>query len=222
MLRPRKRITKREIKEDTLVTVYVRVQRFIQNYSKQFNIGIFAIVAIAVIGIFMIRSKKKAELVAAGKLGIAEQFYYASNYARTIDELVKIADTYSGTNAAGSAVFFVANSYFATGDYDSAEKYYKIYLKDYSKSKLFTASSLAGVAACLDSKKRYDDAAKLYENAGEKYRDLFVAPFYLKDAGRCYTLSGNKEKAKEVYKYILKKYPKFTMRQQINFLLNSL
>ena len=150
MLRPRKRITKREIKEDTLVTVYVRVQRFIQHHSKQFNIGIFVLLAVAIIGVFMIRSKKKAEVVAAGKLGIAEQFYYASNYPRAIDELTKIADTYSGTNAAGTAVFFVANSYFATGDYNNAEKYYKIYLKDYSNSKLFTVSSLAGIAACLD------------------------------------------------------------------------
>ncbi len=222
MLRPRKRINRREIKEDTLVTVYVRVQRFIQNHSKQINIGIFVIAAIAIIGIFMIRSKKKAELTAAGELGIAEQFYYVSNYPRAIDELTKIADTYSGTNAAGSAIFFVANSYFATGDYDNAEKYYKIYLKNYSKNKLFSASSSAGVAACLDSKERYSDAARLYENDGKKYGDLFVAPFYLRDAGRCYTLAGNKEKAKEIYKYILEKYSGFNMRQQISFLLNSL
>ena len=45
MLRPTRKITKREIKEDPLVTAYVKVQRFLRENSKILNVG-FTIVII--------------------------------------------------------------------------------------------------------------------------------------------------------------------------------
>jgi len=222
MLRPRKRITKREIKEDALVTAYFRVQKFIRKYNRQLNIGFVIVVLIGVVSVLMVRSKKKAELAASGKLGIAEQFYYAPDYGRAIDELIQIVNTYSGTNAAGKAAFFLANVYFATEDYGNAERYYRMYLDDYSNSTLFSASSLAGIAACLESQNRYAEAARLYEKAGGKYPDFFEAPFFLKDAGRCYGMAGNREKSKEMYQYIIERYPESSLRHEVAFLSESL
>jgi len=222
MLRPRKRITKREIKEDALVTAYFRAQKFIRKYSKQLNIGLIVVVIVGIVGILMIRSKKRAEWAAAGKLGIAEQFYYASDYPRAIDELTQIVNTYLGTDAAGNATFFLANVHLATKDYSNAERYYKIYLDDYSETTSFSAASLAGIAACMESQNRFAEAARLYEKAGKEYPDFFEAPFFLKDAGRCYQLAGNNQKGKEVYEYILEKYPKTSLGQEIAFLSESL
>jgi TolA-binding protein len=222
MLRPRKKITRKEMKEDPLVTYYVRVQKFMQNYSKQVNIGLIAIVAIVVIGIFVIRSKKKADIIANGKLGIAEQYYAAMNYTRAIDELKAIIMTYSGTYAAGRATFYLANVYFEQNDFDNAEKYYQMYLDDYGTNRLLSASSMAGNAACLESRNQYDDAAVIYEKAGKKYSDLSQAPYYLKDASRCYLLAGDNESGKSVLEYIQETYPKSPIIQKINSIYNSL
>ena len=222
MLRPRKKISKREIKEDALVTFYFRVQKFIRNYKKQVNIGLVVIVTVSVVGVLMVRSKKKAELTAAGRLGMAEQFYFAANYQKAIEELTPLVETYSGTKAAGTAVFYVANAYFALRDYPQAEKYYQIYVDDYSQNALISASSLAGIAACWESQQEYEKAAGQYEKAWRKYPDVFTAPYNLKDAGRCYALAGNREKAKQMYEHAMERYAESAVIQEVEFLSAAL
>ena len=49
MLRPRKKIHRKEIKEDALVTNYFRVRKLVDRYSRQINIGLIALLAIAVV-----------------------------------------------------------------------------------------------------------------------------------------------------------------------------
>ena len=79
MLRPRKRISKREIKEDALVTYYIRVQKFIKQYSKQLNIAFLSFLFIIVVAVLMIRSKRNADITSHAQLGIGEQLYFSMN-----------------------------------------------------------------------------------------------------------------------------------------------
>ena len=86
MLRPRKHITRREIKEDALVTTYFKIRKFVQKYSRYLNIGLLAILVIIVVAVFMSRSKANAEFTAAERLGIAEQSYNVSDYSTSTRE----------------------------------------------------------------------------------------------------------------------------------------
>ena len=61
MLRPRKHITKKDIKEDTFVTVYLKIRKFVQKHNRYLNIGLLAIPVIVIVAILMVRSKKNAE-----------------------------------------------------------------------------------------------------------------------------------------------------------------
>ncbi len=222
MLRPSKKLTKREIKEDGLVTAYVRVQKFIQRYGKQLNIAGLIVLAVIVISVFMVRSKRSAELTAMGRLGVVEQSYFLNDYTKAIADLNIILETYSGTKAAGRATFFIANSYFETEDYENAEKYYQAYIDDYAHNKVFSASSLAGIAACRESTDQIKEAAQFYEDAGMKFSKSFNAPFYLKEAGRCYVQAQEFEKGKAIYKLIIEKYEASSIKQEAEFLFESL
>lgn len=222
MLRPRKKLSKREIKEDPLVTAYVRVQKFFQRNSKYLNIGGLAVLAVIVIGVLMARSKKAAEEAAAGKLGIAEVYLAVEEFSAAMGELTEVIDTYPGTRSTGRAVFLLANAYFTTDDYAKAEQYFQMYLDDYADDEMFTASALAGVAACKESQGQYGEAAGLYEEAAMKHADIYAAPFYLKDAGRCYVKAGEIEKGKMAYRKILDEYAESSMKQEVEFLLKAL
>lgn len=222
MLRPRKKLIKKEIKEDTLVTAYFKVQKIFSKYSKQIQIGVIAVAVVAVLGFMMVRDKKKSEIKAVSELGLEEPFYYMGDYQRVIPKLTSIKDKFSGTPSAGTAVFFLANAYYATGNVDQAVKNYQIYVDDYGQNPLFAASSLAGLGACYETKKQYDKAAELYEKAGTKYKQLFSAPYYLKDAGRCYILANNKIKAKSVLQDLIKKYPNSNQLQEAELLAETL
>ena len=222
MLRPRKKITKKEIKEDGLVKTYVAVQKFIRNYSKQVNIAATIIIVIGMVAIFMARSKRKAEFSAAGQLGIAEQFYHAGDYPRAIQEFLPIIETYPGTRSAGDAAFLLANAYFKTGDTENAENYYRLVRAEYRKNPLFYASSIAGLASCLETKNEFEEAAQMYREAGESYPDHFSAPFYLKQAGRCFIHAGQREEGKEMYRRIIDDYPESSVREEVQFIVAKL
>jgi len=222
MLKPRKRITRREIKEDPLVTKYLKIQKFYNKHSRTIKTGGMIVLAILVISIFMTRSKRNAEITAMGKLGIAENYYHAMNYSKAIDELTPIVETYSGTKSAGTAAFYAANSYYALKDYNNAKRYFQNYIDKYGQVELIAAASLAGVAACLETEDAFQEAAEDYEKAAKKYSKSFMAPFYLKDAGRCFILAGDIEKGRELYQTIQDDYSNSAVSEDVAFLLEVL
>ena len=217
MLKPRKRLTRREIKEDPLVTQYVKYQKMLKTYSRHVNIGLIAIAAIVVISVLVSRSKKNAEIHAEGDLVMAEQVYMSRDFERAPAELKKVSDDYPGTEAAGRAVFFRANALFHKGDFESAQIAFQEYVDDYGQIEMFLTSSLAGVAACEETKENYADAAALYHKAAKRNMDAFDAVYHLKSAARCYRMADMKDKAKDLYESILEKYPDSPVLNDVKF-----
>ncbi|HDQ44845.1 MAG TPA: tetratricopeptide repeat protein [bacterium] len=219
MLQPRKKLSKRDIKEDPLVTAYGNAQRWFQNHSKVINIAVIAVIAISVLSVLMARSKRQAELRAEGQLGIVEQYYHFGQYDHAINELTRIINTFSGTRAAGKAAFFAANAYFELHDYDNAERYFRLYADDYGQIDFFTSSSLAGIAACLEHRADDAGAADFYEKAARKFPKLYLAPYQLKNAARCYTKIGQLHKAKALYELIHDKYQDTPVARETEILM---
>lgn len=222
MLRPRKKLTRHEIKEDALVTAYSNVRKVIQKNQKIIQYGLLLLIGIIVIGVLMIRSKKSAEKVASEKLSIAEQYYYINEYKKATASFKELIDTYPGAEASGYAAFLLANIYFQQQNYGEAEKYYRLFYDQYSKKGFVAASSLAGIAACMEMKNAFKEAAILYEKAGKSSKNSFSAPFYLKNAARCYIISDKKDKAKLLYQDIISNYPESNTVREIEFLINTL
>jgi len=222
MLKPRKRLTKREIKEDPLVTKYVQVKQFWLHHQKEFNIIIGVIAVVVIVGFLMIKSKKSAEIKASSKLAIPETFYHLRDYERSIPELETIVEQYPGTHSAGMAVFFLANVHYDQKEYEKANDYYDIYLDDYSDDDIFISSSLAGKAACMENIEDYKQAAELYFKAAKKFPDLFTSPYNVMNAVRCYKFAGLKDKAKELSKYVINKYPDTPIEQKAEYFVKVL
>ena len=222
MLRPRKRITRKEMKEDPLVTAYVRVQKFFKKNSRHINIALGIFVITMIVGLLMIRSKKQAEYESAGKLGIAEQYYYSNQYEKAIGEINQIVNTYSGTRSAGKATYLLANCYFETGNYEDAKQNYERYVDKYHHNKILTAASLAGIAGSLEQLNRIDEAAHYYEEAGRKYPRSFKAAEYFNKAGFCYSRAGDILKSREMFRIVFENYPESSLSHEAIFLYESL
>jgi TolA-binding protein len=221
MLRPTKKIHRKEIKEDALVTNYFRARKLYDRFNRWVNIGLTAALAIGVVLVLMARSKRDAEIRAQERLGLAEQAYFMNDYPRVVKDMEPILKSYPGTRAAGTAAFYVANAYFAQGNAAEAEKYFRTVVDHYAQNPIFSASSLAGLAAIEDARKQNAKAAQLYEKAGIKYPSLYAAPFYLKEAARCYLSAGKKNEARELLDRILKKYPESAVSEEVKWLRES-
>ncbi len=230
MLKPRKRLSRKEIKEDKLVTYYVKAQKIAGAYGKQISYAGIAVIAVLLILLFMAQSKRKAEIAASGQLGIAELYYSQymtqpfseTDHASLIEQMRAVADSYPGTESAGKAVFYQANLYFVNNDFDNAELHYRKYISDYDNNRLFGASSRAGIAACFESREMFLDAADWYQRAYRKAAGSFDAPDYLRSAARCFKLAENYTESRKMLELLVAEFPSSPIAEEGKFLLEML
>jgi len=212
MLKPKKKITRKEIKEDKLVTTYFKATNYLYE-NKKLILGIIGgIIAVLLIALIIYSNRKESEEMATTTLANIMLAYDEGAYQIAIDGvpnrnlmgLKQIVEEYGGTHAGELAKFYLANAYYSLKDYDNALKYFEEYS---GGDKLIKASALAGIAAVYEAKGQYKDAAEYYEKAASKMKDDLTTPEYLCGAARNYALAGDKAKALELYEKVKKEYP---------------
>jgi tetratricopeptide (TPR) repeat protein len=212
MLKPQKKISIKEIKEDQLVTGYFEARAWVEDHKRIASYVVLAIVAIPVLWFLWHSRRVDADQTTTTQLAKVISFYDAGQYSQAVygvpqqgvQGLQAIVDENGSTVAGETAKLYLANSYFALKQYDYALKYYD----DVSLSDPFlTASAYAGVGACYEAKGDYADAAKKFERAASKSDAEYSAPDNLQRAAVNYAASGNKEKAIELLKKLKNDFP---------------
>lgn len=222
MLKPRKKVSRKQIKEDKLVTYYFKAVDYMNQNSK-IVFGVTAGILIAVTLFFLYSwSKKTAELNSSLELTKARVELVNNNQQKTIDILISMINNYSGTKSAGRGVFYLANIYFEQGKFDEAFQNYKKYIDDYNDDDILSTSSYSGMGACLEQKREFLEAAKYFKKGAQKYPQKFEAPEQLMSAARCFKLANNKVEARELYKKIIEDYPNSNFKRNAELYLNEL
>ncbi|KUO60865.1 hypothetical protein APF79_05135 [bacterium BRH_c32] len=163
MLEKKKKISKKEMKQDTLVTTYYQALDFYKKYQFKILIGV-AVVALVVVSSILYMNKKANDNVKASELLTAVvPVLETGAYTEAIEGqkqknmigLKEIVSNYGGTENGETARIYYAHALFATGKYDEAYDQYN----DYSGSNpLLVAAALAGKAYVQETKKEYEDA----------------------------------------------------------------
>jgi TolA-binding protein len=208
MLTPKKKLTRHHVKEDKLVTMYFKVNEYLNQHTREITYAALGAVAVVLLSWYMISSKRTAENDASVELAKAKIEFARRDYTKTVDILKKLQEIYDGTKSAGMGTMYLAQSDLRLQDYPNAEAAFKSYLDDYDDDRLLSGSAAAGVAATYDERKEYAKAAELYEKAASDFSDSMYAPTWLMDAARCYALAGNKPGAQQALKKIIENYPK--------------
>jgi len=211
VLTKKKRISKKEIKQDKLVNSYYKVLNFYQKYQAKVIIGLAAF-ALVVIAIILYSNKSTNDnLAAANLLSKVIPIYQSGSYEEAINGLPtanivglkEIVDNYGGTEQGESAKIYLANAYIVTNNIEEAFKLFD----DYSGSNpLFKATSLAGRASYYEIKKEYEKAADLYKDASRITISNPSNPEFLLKAGINLLKLGRKEEAKAVFLEIKSEY----------------
>ncbi len=220
MLAKKKKITRKEIKEDKLVTSFYQVQDFYFKYQKQILIAAGAIAVIILA--FVIYSNKIQQENQDASVALARIMpsYKAKNYKEAIEGkagtniigLKQIVENDGSSETGESAKIFLAHSYYMLGQYDNALKYYK----DYSGSiDLFQSTALAGAAACYEAKGNIQKAAEFFQDAAFVTKENPQNVNYLLRAGLDYHQIGKNEEAKKYFNVIKKEYYKTEIGKKI-------
>lgn len=211
MLEKKKKITKKEMKEDKLVTTYVRVQEFYEEYQQKIFIGA-AVLAVLIVALLLYQNKaEENNAKAATELAHVLPLYNARSFQEAINGkagtniigLRRIVDEYGSSEQGENAKIFLANSYYFLGDFDNALKYYE----DYSGSMAtFKATALAGIAACYEAKGDIEQAAEYYGKAAFITKENPQNPNYLYRAGVNYYKLGDKKMARKFFLMVQNDY----------------
>lgn len=207
MLKAKKRLTRREIKQDKLVTTYFKTLDFLSKFKREFTYGLVALIAVGALGFFVVNSKRSAEKKAAVEFARGKAAFDNGDFAAAIDVFTALTADFSGTKSAGWGNIYLGKANLKMNNFEAAEKYFRTYLDDYDADPLLSLAAATGIAASYDQRGDYAKAAQFYENAAKTYKASFKAPELLISAARCYRLSGQKDDARRVLQMVIADYP---------------
>ena len=211
MFTKRKKISKKQIKEDKLVTSFYEAKSFYQENQSKILIGL-GVIAFLVVAILWYTNKNNEDnSLASIELNRVMPLYDGGSFQEAIDGrsgtnilgLKKIVDSYSGTENGELARVYLANSYYLLGKFDEAKESYDNYS---GSNKILVAAALAGMAACFEAKDNFTDAAASYEKAYKVSEFNSQNPDYLLKAGSNFIKIKHFDDAKASFDLIKEKY----------------
>ena len=221
MLTKKKKLSRKEIKEDKLVSTYYKVYGYFEeNRSRLLTYGgILVVVALAVI--YYINHNKEINQEAGLALSRVIDSYDQGAYLEAIEGkagtevigLKKIVEDYGSTENGETAKIYLANSYNRLGKFEDAFKYYKSYSGDIPMLK---AASLAGQAGYYAYKNDYEKAAELYRDAAHISQYNVDNPDYLLKSAINYINAGQNQKAKELLETIKNDYKTSSASREVD------
>ncbi len=221
MLKPRKRLTKKQIKEDKFVTYFFKTQEFISQNRRYVTWGLIGIPVVIFASFIFSNIQRKKEQSANIELSKARIEYFTENHETAISTLNNLVENYGGTKAGKKGLYYLANTHYISKNFDKAEEYFRKFLGESSDLDL-TVSALAGVAACQEEREDFSVAAETYKEAADKYEDGFMAPQNLYNSARCFSLSGQTQEAAGMLTKLIEKYSGSQIKNEAEILLAEL
>ena len=198
MLRARKRITKKDIKHDAMLEAIYKIETFVKRYSKQVTYGGVGLLALIVVSVMMLNSKREAEVKAESAVGIAQFKLLTGDFQDAEVRLEDVLRKYPGTKAAREGKFYLANAHYLLGNMEDAEIYYLEFLAESSNDPVLESSANSGIAAIKEDKNESLSAANYYMKASSLSTGTIQSEAYMLSSIRNYFKSGEIERAKEM------------------------
>lgn len=144
------------------------------------------------------------EMRAAEAFFRQDSFEKAIKGTATVMGFEQLVDEYGRTRAGNLCRLYLGLCYLKTGKPQAAMET----LEDYDTPDSYLGgAAFAALAGAYAEVKEFEKAARYYEKAAKIHNNSQTSPPLLLQAGLCYELAGQEEKAAEVYARITEKYP---------------
>jgi len=203
-----------------------RTEQYIEENQKSLTIIILAIVV--VVGGYLGYKKfylEPSNREAHAAMYFAEQYFQNDSFQLALEGdganygFIDIIDEYSVTKAANLSHYYAGICYLRTGNYEDAIEH----LEKFDAEDIMVASiSLGAIGDCYMELGDKEEAAAFYLKAGQRKKNSFTSPLYLKKAGMVFEDLKEYEKALKAYQAIEKKYPETEEGKQIKKYITAL
>jgi tetratricopeptide (TPR) repeat protein len=205
-LNPEKRISKSQMKQDKMVSFALKSGEYIREHKNHFIYAAAGIVAIVVIMFFFNYLSNQKEAEAVEIFGKAQLAGAMNQPSLAITDYRTLLDNYGGTDIAGRACYFIAETYTRQKSYDSAAVFYQRFVDDFGDDIFLLPAAYVGGGNAFEQMRQFEKAGEYYLKAAEIANDDYRSPDYYMSAGRAYAEANNVAKAKEAYQMVVDKF----------------
>lgn len=213
MARRRKRITKKELKEDKFVEAATEFAGFFRRHSAKLIWAVVGLFIVILSTRYGLQTRARARDEAALALTAANSFFFGGDYEEAISRYEGIIDRYPSTPSGVKCLYFLGNVYYLVGNYELALDHYERYLGK-SKDPIAGPAALDGIGSCYEQMADYGEAARRYEEVFRRYPKSIIAAEALLSSGRCYESERDYESAKAAYERVIESFPETGKAQE--------
>lgn len=199
----RKRVKKKHIKEDQLITTAVKASQFIQRYYTQVIVGIVVLV-LAVVAILFTAQTRRGNVRDSEQLfGRAMSQYNARDMETAANSFSEVIDRYGGSRAGVFARYFLGQSLLMQERHDEAMNAFEQYLDKAGTDAPFRAAATIGIAMCYEGLRDFATAAELLEQLSQTLEPEDPRyPEVLFQAATDFEKAGSRPKAVDLYREV--------------------
>lgn len=179
------------------------------------------IALIALIAWFAWLSGQRKEQFASRALDQARAIAEQGNLPLAASEFQKVVTTYGGTRAAQEAIINLNQVRLINGQQELAAVNLQDFLKG-NPTPEFRAPAYGLLGRALENAKRPGEAAEAYRNASESAEFDYLKADLLLDAARAYIVAGQKDKAVETYRTVIRDFAQTSSRVEAEVRLAEL
>ena len=196
MLKPKKKITKKEIRHDPLLETLYSAQRLFTQYKSRFILAM--ILLLVIVSAILIVSRRNAKEYAESNVMLARAVSYInSNTEEALAEFDNLLMTYPESEASKEAHFHLGHIYLSLDSTESARDNFETYL-EFAPEGLFSSpamSQLANLALYSDEPAL---AGELFENAGKQSSVNYIKSVNKLSSVEAFLSAGEFNRAEEI------------------------
>ena len=167
MLKPKRRITRKEIKRDPFLETIDKLENsFEKNKKFVLNIVLVIIAGVFIVN-FLIKKHDQKNIESTSALGIATVAFENRDYENAKFQFETIISDFSGTKASSIANFYLGRIYFENNEFEKSEAFLNTFMNS-GDSEIFHVGTIKMLVHIALQNSQYDKAITLLDNSSRK------------------------------------------------------
>ena len=167
MLKPKRKITRKEIKRDPFLETIDKLENSFEKNKKTFLNIVLAIIAGVFIINFLINKQNQKNIDSNSALGVAMLAFENKDYDNAKFQFESIISEFQGTTAFGAANFYLGKIYFESNEFVKSESFLNNFIS-YADTEILHLGAIKMLSHIALQNNHYDKAIRLLDNGLRK------------------------------------------------------